>query len=167
MLNLTGTSSNVDVGLISNALKDHYGIPLQKLQDESTIKAMNTPAQFIADRQLKIDELFNAKSPLTLAYAQAFATYSGDERAGGLGLPENESKQLAFLATQSLYEANVKALELRYPGGYQHAMQTASINHNASLAKAVIADPGIGDQVKSKDAQHYRRKLKKIQGKGI
>lgn len=144
---------------IGKFLREADNVQLMKLQDASTILALKNPQEFIETRQTQIDQLYSDTGSMVAYYKFALDDYIK------MGLPETDAHRLAYEASTKIRDTNLKALELKYPGGYEKSMGVAKTDHNNTLAIANTADAELVKQA-TKGKDHYRRKYKnKYKGK--
>lgn len=139
-------------------LPKELGIVLRAKQDASTIKAISKPEDFIKERSKEIGKLFGDVDAGTGAIKDAtgkVSVYFKDRMAEyeTLGLPHEMALKMAQRSAQRFYEDELELLEIAMPG-YSQSFSTASVEHNATLAKNDIAGNDF-------DKKAYKKKLKK------
>lgn len=170
MFNRGGSVETTD---IAKYLKETHNVQLMKLQDESTISALADPKQFIKDRQKNIDLLYADDGTMVATYKTAYDLY----KSADFGLPEKEAHKFADEATEAMRVAHLKALETKYPGGYEKAMSLGALSRTVDSAIAnkydsnIVSETQLRAQIEAEVKGKYKGKKKvykqKIKSKGL
>lgn len=154
-LSSTANSTNLEMNA-AGYIKSEMGIELRKLQDDNTIKAIATPATFIADRSAAIEALFHATTGVvTLAFQTKFAELQA------LHLPEDVCKSMAKASAARVYQEQLELLELKSPDGYAKSFGIASADHNNTLQKNAVANTGISELEEYKARKRSKKAAKR------
>ncbi len=127
-------------------LKTELGITLRAKQDKNIVESIDQPSAFIAKRSKAINDLTDTK--VTDYFNARYKEFIE------LGLPTEESRNLAMSSAKRFLNEEIAILELQWPGGYQRAFGMANIHHNTTGAVNDLAGTDIG----RKAVRQYKRK---------